>query len=90
MPLQLGSKCSQNYLKIGSTKSLCNGIELPSSFLKAEKKRRVSPKNKNEGIIDVLDQDVDCGNTKMDNHTINEDGGQDDIIKNIDLIYGRT
>ncbi|XXG88444.1 hypothetical protein AAC387_Pa12g0652 [Persea americana] len=26
----------------------------------------------NEGIIDVLDRDVDCGNTQMDSHAVNE------------------
>ncbi|XXG53304.1 hypothetical protein AAC387_Pa03g1415 [Persea americana] len=58
-------------------RSFHKGIELSNSFLKAEKKRKVSPKNTNEGIIGT--EAANCGNTKMDRYTINEGGGQDDI-----------
>ena len=66
-------------MKTGSTRTSCNEIDLSNSFRKVEKKRRESPENMNEGIIDVLDRDVDCGNTQMDSHAVNEGGDQDDI-----------
>ncbi|KAJ8639825.1 hypothetical protein MRB53_016519 [Persea americana] len=58
-------------------RSFHKGIEQSNSFLKAEKKRKVSPENANEDIIGT--EAANCGNNQMDWCTINEGGGQDDI-----------